>query len=57
VLAAAQCAAEGIFGREAQVAALSRSALAAPIVAAAAAGAEHWREQFGVSYRSARAHA
>ena len=32
-LAAAQCAAEGIFGFEPRVAALSRSALAAPIVA------------------------
>ena len=35
-LAAVQCAAEGIFGFEAQVAALSRSALAAPIVRRAA---------------------
>jgi ATP-dependent helicase/nuclease subunit A len=43
-LAVAQCAAEGIFGFESQVAALSRSALAAPIVRQAAAGAPHWRE-------------
>jgi ATP-dependent helicase/nuclease subunit A len=48
-LAAAQCAAEGIFGHEARVAALSRSALTAPIVIAAAAGAEHWRELFVVA--------
>ncbi len=47
-LAAAQCAAEGIFGLEDRVVALSRSALAAPIVARAAAGAEHWRELFVV---------
>ena len=38
-LSAAQCAAEGIFGFEARVAALCRSALGAPIVRAAAAGA------------------
>jgi ATP-dependent helicase/nuclease subunit A len=49
VLSQAQCAAEGIFGLEEQVAALARSALAAPIVAAAAAGAEHWRELFVVA--------
>jgi ATP-dependent helicase/nuclease subunit A len=48
-LAAAQCAAEGIFGLEARVAALSRSALSAPIVVAAAEGAEHWRELFVVA--------
>ena len=48
-LAAAQCAAEGIFGLEARVAALSRSALTAPIVVAAAGGAEHWRELFVVA--------
>ena len=48
-LAAAQCAAEGIFGLEARVAALSRSALTAPIVVAAAEGAEHWRELFVVA--------
>ena len=49
VLAEAQCAAEGIFGLEAHVAALSRSALEAPIVVAAATGAEHWRELFVVA--------
>ncbi len=52
VLAAAQCASEGIFGLEPRVAALCRSALAAPIVAAAAGGAEqaeHWRELFVVA--------
>jgi ATP-dependent helicase/nuclease subunit A len=49
VLTKAQCAAEGIFGMEPTVAALCRSALQAPIVAAAAAGAEHWRELFVVS--------
>ena len=49
VLSHAQCAAEGIFGLEAHVAALARSALAAPIVATAAAGAEHWRELFVVA--------
>jgi ATP-dependent helicase/nuclease subunit A len=49
VLAAAQCAAEGIFGLEPRVAELCRSALGAPIVAAAAAGAEHWRELFVVA--------
>jgi ATP-dependent helicase/nuclease subunit A len=49
VLAEAQCAAEGIFGLEAHVAALSRSALGAPIVVAAAGGAEHWRELFVVA--------
>ncbi len=47
-LAAAQCAAEGIFGFEARVAALSRSALGAPIVRLAADGAPHWRELFVV---------
>ena len=67
VLAEAQCAAEGIFGLEDHVAALCRSALAAPIVAAAAAGAEHWRELFVVAelgahgarglHRPPRAHA
>ena len=45
-LARAQYAAEGVIGLESQVAALARSALAAPIVQAAAAGAEHWRELF-----------
>ena len=49
MLAAAQCAAEGIFGFEARVADLCRSALAAPVVAAAAGGAEHWRELFVVA--------
>jgi ATP-dependent helicase/nuclease subunit A len=48
-LAVAQCAAEGIFGLEPRVADLCRSALGAPIVAAAAAGAEHWRELFVVA--------
>ena len=48
-LAAVQCAAEGIFGFEAQVAALSHSALAAPIVRRAADGAPHWRELFVVA--------
>jgi ATP-dependent helicase/nuclease subunit A len=51
-LAAAQCAAEAIFGLEPTVAALVRSALAAPIVKQAAAGAEgvdHWRELFVVA--------
>lgn len=48
-LAAAHAAAEGIFGLEATVAALSRSALAAPVVRAAAQGAEHWRELFVVA--------
>jgi ATP-dependent helicase/nuclease subunit A len=45
-LARAQCAAEGVMGLEDQVAALARSALAAPIVRAVVAGAEHWRELF-----------
>jgi len=45
-LAASQCAAEGILGSERSVAALARSALAAPIVQSVAAGAEHWRELF-----------
>jgi ATP-dependent helicase/nuclease subunit A len=49
LLAAAQCAAEGIFGLEPQVSELCRSALGAPIVAAAAGGAEHWRELFVVA--------
>jgi ATP-dependent helicase/nuclease subunit A len=49
VLSAAQCAAEGIFGYEDQVAALCRSALGAPIVRAAGEGAEHWRELFVVA--------
>ncbi len=45
-LARAQCAAEGVIGLESQVAALARSALAAPIVQAVVAGAQHWRELF-----------
>ena len=49
VLADAQCAAEGIFGLEGHVAGLCRSALGAPIVVAAAGGAEHWRELFVVA--------
>jgi ATP-dependent helicase/nuclease subunit A len=44
-LAAAQCAAEGIIGLETSVAALARSALAAPSVRAALT-AEHHRELF-----------
>jgi ATP-dependent helicase/nuclease subunit A len=45
-LARAQCAAEGVIGLEAHVAALARSALATPIVDRVVAGAEHWRELF-----------
>ncbi|MEL6892510.1 MAG: UvrD-helicase domain-containing protein [Actinomycetota bacterium] len=45
-LARSQCAAEGIIGSDRRVAALARSALAAPIVRHAAGGAEHWRELF-----------
>ena len=45
-LARAQCAAEGVIGLEEQVAALARSALAAPIVRSVVDGAEHWRELF-----------
>ena len=45
-LARAQCAAEGVIGLEPQVAALARSALAAPIVRSVVDGAEHWRELF-----------
>jgi len=45
-LSRAQCAAEGVIGLEAQVAALARSAISAPIVRSVAAGAEHWRELF-----------
>ena len=48
-LAAAHAAAEGIFGLESTVAALSRSALGAPIVRAVAGGADHWRELFVVA--------
>jgi ATP-dependent helicase/nuclease subunit A len=44
-LAAAQCAAEGIIGLDDTVAALARSALAAPIVRTATTG-EHHRELF-----------
>ena len=43
--AAAQAAAEGVLGREAVVAALARSALAAPAVLEAA-GCPHWREVY-----------
>ncbi len=45
-LARAQCAAEGVIGLEDQVAALARSALAAPVVRSVVEGAEHWRELF-----------
>ena len=45
-LARAQCAAEGVIGLEQQVAALARSAIAAPIVRSVVDGAEHWRELF-----------
>jgi ATP-dependent helicase/nuclease subunit A len=44
-LARAQCAAEGIIGLDRRVAALARSALAAPVVADAAQR-QHWRELF-----------
>jgi ATP-dependent helicase/nuclease subunit A len=44
-LARAQCAAEGIIGLDDRVAALARSALAAPIVADAVER-QHWRELF-----------
>ncbi len=45
-LARAQCAAEGVIGLDRRVAALARSAIAAPIVQAVAAGLPHWRELF-----------
>ncbi len=45
-LARAQCAAEGVIGLESQVAALAKSALAAPIVRCVVDGAAHWRELF-----------
>jgi len=45
-LARSQCAAESILGLDRTVAALARSALAAPIVREVVAGAEHWRELF-----------
>jgi ATP-dependent helicase/nuclease subunit A len=45
-LARAQCAAEGVLGLEAQVAASARSALRAPIVRSVVQGAAHWRELF-----------
>ncbi len=45
-LARAQCAAEGIIGLDARVAALARSALSAPSVRRVVEGAEHWRELF-----------
>ena len=44
-LAGAQAAAEGIEGEEARIAALARSALAAPCVREAVAS-EHWREVY-----------
>lgn len=44
-LAVAQAAAEGVLGLESTIEALARSALAAPIVVAAA-DHEHWREVF-----------
>ena len=44
-LAAAQAAAEGVFGHERTIARLARSALQAPAVAAGARG-KHWRELF-----------
>jgi ATP-dependent helicase/nuclease subunit A len=44
--ARAQAAAEGIAGRDAEVARMVRSALAAPSVRAAAAGGRYWREVF-----------
>ncbi|MEM9747747.1 MAG: PD-(D/E)XK nuclease family protein, partial [Actinomycetota bacterium] len=45
-LARSQCAAEGVLGAHATVAALARSALTAPIVRSVAAGADHRRELF-----------
>ena len=48
-LAITAAAAEGIFGSEHEIAALARSALAAPVVQAVAGGAEHWRELFVVA--------
>ena len=45
-LARAQCAAEGVIGLELHVAALARSALAAPIVRSVVEGRQHWRELF-----------
>ena len=48
-LSVTAAAAEGIFGSEQHVAKLARSALAAPVVQAVAAGAEHWRELFVVA--------
>ena len=45
-LARAQCAAEGVIGLDGQVAALARSAIAAPIVRSVVAGLDHWRELF-----------
>ncbi|WP_420450522.1 UvrD-helicase domain-containing protein [Ilumatobacter sp.] len=45
-LARSQCAAESILGFDADVAALARSAIRAPIVRAVVDGAEHWRELF-----------
>jgi ATP-dependent helicase/nuclease subunit A len=45
-LARAQCAAEGVLGLEAEVAALARSVLGTPIVRSVVAGADHRRELF-----------
>lgn len=45
-LATAQAAAEGLPDRVRLIAAFARSAIAAPIVRLAAAGAPHWRELF-----------
>ena len=45
-LARAQCAAEGVLGLDAHVAALARSVLTTPIVRQVVAGAPHWRELF-----------
>jgi ATP-dependent helicase/nuclease subunit A len=45
-LARAQCAAEGVIGLDARVAALARSAIGAPIVRDVAGGVPHWRELF-----------
>ncbi len=45
-LARAQCAAEGVIGVDARVAALARSVLTTPIVRQVVDGAPHWRELF-----------
>ena len=44
--AAAQAAAEGVVGRESDVAALARAALGSPVVQQAALAPERWRETF-----------